>query len=80
MSLVACRNEPTAARPEPPVSSAPASASQSSTVCPDGKPPIVAAPCLGKDVMEALHCPGRRCVGGTVWDGTKCVPPCGDAK
>lgn len=46
-------------------------------LCPDGRPPVAAAPCPGEDLWEALHCPGRECAEGTVWDGQRCVPRCG---
>jgi hypothetical protein len=67
---------PDASADGPAPSAMPAPSQVDAARCPDGRPPVVAAPCPGKDLMEALHCPGRQCREGTVWDGRACVPPC----
>ena len=81
--LAACSRAPmeTPVQPAPSAAVTPASATpvapDRADLCPDGRPRVIVAPCPGKDVAEALHCPGRFCREGTVWNGKACVPPCG---
>lgn len=76
LSLAACHQAPASPDPEPPTVEQ-AVEQPAPKRCPDGTEALLPMPCPGRDLHEALHCGGRDCADGTVWDGRVCVPECG---